>query len=100
MEDSLLLHVCVLPNEMTDCSRLLSKNGADISFLKSVCTLKTAKIPLIHLSKCIFVNLEDTVRAIGNYGVGILPSRSVFFSCKEIKYERLRDKIINSQVVS
>lgn len=51
MEDSLLLHMCVLLNKMTDCSRLLSKNGADISFLKSVCTLKTAKIPLIHLNK-------------------------------------------------
>lgn len=36
------------------------------------------------------------MRAIGNYGVGILPSRNVFFTCKEIKYEMLRDKIINS----
>lgn len=56
-EDSLLLHICVQLNKMTDCSRLLSKNGADISFLKSVCTFETAKIHLIYLSKCLFMNI-------------------------------------------
>ena len=55
MEDSLLLHMCIQLNKMTDCSRLLSKMELIFPFIKVSVIFKTAKIHLTHLNKCVFV---------------------------------------------
>lgn len=44
--------------------------------------------------------LEGTVKALGNHDVQPLSSRSLFSSCKEIRYKKLRDKKEIVQVVS
>lgn len=42
MEDSLLLHIYVWLNKMTDVQDCCQRNGAYISFLETVCTFETA----------------------------------------------------------